>query len=176
MNGSSIEYNPGEFRLSDFKELFTSLRSEQYPREYRILVDGYGMAVFNNDTEKIAYYQRLHRVEKITSYRNLITEFGSEMAKVVAILIKKSNAYGDSKVFKFHQYGSTYKSFGEGELESINLYVYLRDDNSFDIRLRCDEDYAPKPFFDSFIRKGVSYKSILNHLSYFERKLKEGIL
>src|SRR5580692_5992223 len=95
-----VNYSPENFSLDLFKGMMDKMRDEK-PKEYVLLLDGYGMAVMQNDTEKIAYYERLFRIGKIAKFRRLILLYGSEMARVVSILEKRSRPGGDGRCFDF---------------------------------------------------------------------------
>ena len=175
MNGQphTVNYNPQSFTLDMFKSLISTL-SNTPRREYAILASPLMMAYMSNDKDKIAHYERLERIYKIGRFRRLISKFGYKRAKTMAVLNEKHTSISNNKLWRIREWGMTYRGFGNGELESVSLYVELDELGLFSIRLIGDTDYGPTEY-NVILNKAVSYKSVLNQVSYFSKKLKQGI-
>lgn len=168
-----VSYNPQSFNLGMFKSLISTI-SNMPRKEYTILASPLMMAYMSNDKEKIAHYERLERVYKIGRLRWLISKFGYKRAKTMAVLNEKHTSISDDRLWRIREWGMTYRGFGKGELENVSLYVEMNELGLFSIRLRGDTDYGPTEY-NVILNKGISYKSVLNQVSYFSKKLKQGI-
>jgi hypothetical protein len=173
-----VKYGVSGFTFDDLRSLCANQDSYERSREIKILVSGYQMAVLNNDTERIAYYQREHRKDYARQWRSWVAQYGIDVAKVIDWLEAYKNGFGSmgysGKSWSASLLGLVWGDYGRNINEYDNSYVSLivemNADFTFKISLQGQEGHGYDIPKTKILSKTASHRSILNQIAFFKRK------
>jgi hypothetical protein len=171
-----VSYDPGGFKLSDLEGLFKEMDSLRRPSKFQILMDGYGMAVWNNDEVEIARYKRLHRVEYLQKWKRLVNTYGIGLAKVIDYLDKYGNGFRDSG-YSGNTWSSSPSNFVWGDYgrnrneydDSYASLVVTMVGDRFEIKITGNDGHG-YDYKEKILSPSASYKSVVNQINYFHKK------
>jgi len=170
------EYRVSSFDIKDLYNLFDKRHEES--REYVMHVSPYMNAVFKNDKDQIAFFEKAFRINTFKYLRSLIMAYGTKKAKVFAWLNKKKrseNINENSWTITEEKY-NTWKYFDihKGEMDTIFLAVKLSG-SKFSIKIFADDSDGYGGYkYEKTLSENISFNSIINQIKYFSKKLENG--
>lgn len=175
--GHIHQYDPSKgFNMDDLNKMFLDMDSLKRTTPMQIIMGGYGMAIWNNDTEQIAHYQRENRKDNVRKWRTLVARYGIDLAKVIDWFDKYDNGFrgcgysgntwtSSPSSFAWGDYGRSRNDYDDSY---ASLRVTMIGDR-FEIKITGNDGHG-YDYKEKILSASASYKSVINQINYFLKK------